>query len=249
LLKAKASPKVYSLKQKKQLQLTKYKPILYAALGVVSILPARGGELVRLSNGFTISCDHHATVDGHLRAYTGSDSYIDLNTAEVSSIEHVETPPEPAESTSPATPQPLSKQDLHQILAGAGQTHNLDVDLLASLVRAESAGNTHAVSPKGARGLMQLMPGTAAELGVQDRDDAGQNVNGGSAYLDSLLTRYHENLALALAAYNAGPAAVDRYKGVPPYRETRLYVAKVIHEFNKRVRARQALEAKNSPKR
>lgn len=86
---------------------------------------------------------------------------------------------------------------------------------------------------------MQLMPGTAGELGVTDRYAPEQNVRGGTAYLDELLTRYHDNLALALAAYNAGPAAVEKYHGVPPYRETRLYVARVIHEFNRRVLARE----------
>jgi soluble lytic murein transglycosylase-like protein len=241
----KASPEIYTSKQKKRLRLTIHKSILFLALGAASCLPARAGELLRLTNGFTIPCDHHATVDGHLRAYTAADSYIDLNIAEISSIEEVATPPESPEPSVAASAQPLTSQDIHQILAGAGQSHNLDVDLLASIIRTESAGNRHALSPKGARGLMQLMPCTAAELGVHDRDDAGQNVNGGSAYLDSLLTRYHDNLALALAAYNAGPAAVDRYKAIPPYRETRLYVAHVIHEFNKRVRARQALEAQN----
>jgi soluble lytic murein transglycosylase-like protein len=113
------------------------------------------------------------------------------------------------------------------------------VDLLASLVKAESGGNAHAVSRTGARGLMQLMPGTAAELGVLDSFEPRQNVSGGTTYLDALLVYYHDNLALALAAYNAGPAAVDKYHGIPPYRETRAYVARVIHEFNRRVHARQ----------
>jgi soluble lytic murein transglycosylase-like protein len=81
---------------------------------------------------------------------------------------------------------------------------------------------------------MQLMPGTASKLGVADSFRADQNINGGTAYLNDLLVRYHDNLALALAAYNAGPAAVDKYRGIPPYRETRLYVARIIHDFNRR---------------
>jgi soluble lytic murein transglycosylase-like protein len=78
------------------------------------------------------------------------------------------------------------------------------------------------------------MPGTASQLGVADTFRADQNINGGTTYLNSLLERYHDNLALALAAYNAGPAAVDKYHGIPPYRETRLYVARIIHDFNRR---------------
>ena len=81
---------------------------------------------------------------------------------------------------------------------------------------------------------MQLMPGTAREMGVADAFQPEDNIKGGSAYLDLLLTRYRDNLALALAAYNAGPAAVDRFHGIPPFRETRLYVARVMLEFKRR---------------
>jgi soluble lytic murein transglycosylase-like protein len=130
-------------------------------------------------------------------------------------------------------------RDLREMLAQAGSEHNLDVDLLFSLVKAESGGHARAVSRAGARGLMQLMPLTASDLGVRDSFNPKQNLFGGSTYLNAMLLRYHDNLALALAAYNAGPAAVDRYRGVPPYRETRAYVARVIHEFNRRVVARK----------
>jgi soluble lytic murein transglycosylase-like protein len=127
-----------------------------------------------------------------------------------------------------------SKEEMHEMLAHAGAAHDIDEDLLASVVRAESGGQVKAVSRTGARGLMQLMPGTANAMGVDDAFKPDQNIAGGTAYLDALLTRYHDNLALALAAYNAGPGAVDKYHGIPPYRETREYVARVIREFNRR---------------
>ncbi len=128
----------------------------------------------------------------------------------------------------------MTADEMHPLLAHAGVAHRIDEDLLASVVRAESGGQTRAVSRTGARGLMQLMPETATAVGVADAFEPGQNVDGGAAYLDGLLLRYHDDIALALAAYNAGPGAVDRYHGVPPYRETRAYVAKVIREFNRR---------------
>ncbi len=135
------------------------------------------------------------------------------------------------------------------MLTRASKEHNVDVDLLASVVKAESDGNARAVSHAGAQGLMQLMPGTAAGLGVNDTFQPEQNVRGGSIYLDSLLTRYRDNLALALAAYNAGPEAVDKYHGIPPYRETRAYVARVIYEFNRRLLARETQTAHASASR
>ena len=135
-----------------------------------------------------------------------------------------------------AAAQKLSANEMAPLLADAQSRHNVDADLLWSVVQAESAGHVRAVSPAGAQGLMQLMPGTAASLGVADAFAPSQNIGGGAAYLDQMLRRYHDNLALALAAYNAGPAAVDRWHGIPPYRETRSYVARVIHQFNARKR-------------
>jgi hypothetical protein len=206
-------------------------------------LQSRAAEQITLRNGFALQCDHHAQVDGHIRVYLspGEDNYIELGPSEIVTFETILDPPRPVVPTSapqPAAPAKLTMADLREMLARAGATHNLDVDLLASVVKAESDGNAHAVSHAGAEGLMQLMPATAADLGVHDRFQPEQNVGGGSAYLDALLVRYHDNLALALAAYNAGPQAVAKYHGIPPYHETRVYVARVIHEFNRRVLAR-----------
>ena len=232
--------------------------LLSAALGCVglaSAVPALASEHVTLRNGFDFVCDHGVADGATTRLFLGADvgSYIDVPTAEIVSMEwqhaqnsilapaQAQTSPQASSITkAESTPgDTLSPAALHEVLQGAGTAHDLDVDLLASVVHAESGSRIHARSRVGAQGLMQLMPGTAAELGVHDSFAPSENVGGGAAYLDTLLHRYHENLAFALAAYNAGPAAVDRWHGVPPYRETRTYVARIIHEFNRRYAARQ----------
>jgi hypothetical protein len=230
--------------------------LLIAALALAALAPvARAAERVTLRNGFEIDCHHHVQVENQIRLYlsAGENNYIERLPEDIASIETVPDPPAPPYANEPTlTPSPkayapnpnaevkLSPVDLGEMLVKAGHEHNLDVDLLASLVKAESGGNAHAVSRTGARGLMQLMPGTARDLGVEDSFKPDENLHGGSIYLDALLTYYHDNLALALAAYNAGPEAVAKYHGIPPYRETQAYVARVIHEFNRRVLAREA---------
>jgi soluble lytic murein transglycosylase-like protein len=203
----------------------------------------QAAERIALRNGFEVLCDHHVEAGSRVRLFltAGEDNYIEFPPQEIVDVERVPDPP--AAPRSAASPVTSPAATLNAQLSPTD--HNLDVDLLASLIKAESGGNAHAVSPAGARGLMQLMPGTAAGLGVKDSFKPDENVRGGSTYLDALLTRYHDNLALALAAYNAGPAAVDKYRGIPPYRETITYVARVIHEFNRRVLAREA-EAKRA---
>lgn len=219
-----------------------------AAAGALSALVPhlRAAEQVTLRNGFALRCDHHAQVEGRIRLYlsAGEDNYIEFAPGEIATFENVPDSPlpvAPASVVAPPTRASLTPADLREMLTKAGTEHNLDVDLLASVVKAESGGNARAVSHAGAQGLMQLMPSTAADLGVKDSFQPDQSVRGGSAYLDALLVRYHDNLALALAAYNAGPDAVDKYHGIPPYTETRVYVARVIHEFNRRVLARETL--------
>ncbi|WP_061246935.1 lytic transglycosylase domain-containing protein [Leptospira noguchii] len=115
---------------------------------------------------------------------------------------------------------------LSKIIHQESEKNNLDPRLVQSVIKAESNFKTDAVSPKGAIGLMQLMPSTANSLGVEDPFDPAENVAGGTKFLSDLLNKY-KNLDHALAAYNAGPSAVDRYSGIPPYRETRNYVEKV----------------------
>jgi hypothetical protein len=214
---------------------------------MVAVCPfAWAREHVTLKNGFEVDCARRETVGDKVRLYLagkGAVSADDSNYLEVAadSIIRVETVTETSEPVvAVKMPGPVTimtaptKEEMHEMLAHAGEKHNIDEDLLASVVRAESGGQVRAVSRTGARGLMQLMPGTASAMGVNDSFRPEQNISGGTAYLDSLLTRYHDNVALALAAYNAGPGAVDKYHGVPPYRETQEYVARVIREFNRR---------------
>jgi soluble lytic murein transglycosylase-like protein len=195
--------------------------------------PSHAAENVVLSNGFSLLCDHRELEGAKVRLFTtqGSANFVEVDASEIASVEVV---PDPVPAAAEPMEAKVTSTDMNELIAKAGAEHNLDVDLLASVIRAESGGNVRAVSRTGAQGLMQLMPATAAQLGVTDSFAADQNIHGGTAYLDALLIKYHDQLALALAAYNAGPAAVDKYHGIPPYRETQAYVARVIREFNRR---------------
>jgi soluble lytic murein transglycosylase-like protein len=116
------------------------------------------------------------------------------------------------------------------------------------VIHAESNFNPRAVSPKGAQGLMQIMPQTASQLGMRNAFDPKDNVEGGTRYLRELLEKYNFDLIKALAAYNAGPKRVEQYGGVPPYRETRAYVARIVRDFNrKKLAERKAVLATTKP--
>lgn len=123
--------------------------------------------------------------------------------------------------------------DLASLLEAAALRHGLDPALVRAVVQVESAFQPAAVSPKGAQGLMQLMPGTAVALGVRDAFDPAQNLEGGSRHLAGLVQAYGGDLKKALAAYNAGAGAVARHGGIPPYRETREYVARVLTRYRR----------------
>lgn len=206
---------------------------LFACAGATS---AQALARITLRNGFTYDCARMAPADPtHTRLFLAAAQdagYVDVPTAEITAVDTLPDPPPPAAHQ--ASPTAVANAIIPALLASAGAQHNIDVALLASLVHAESSGHPHAISHAGAQGLMQLMPSTARSLGVIDTFAPDQNINGGTIYLDALLTRYHNNLALALAAYNAGPGAVDRFHGIPPYRETRAYVVRVMTEFKRR---------------
>ena len=226
---------------------------LYATLLslIGSTAAVRAAERVTLRNGSILVCDHEQNLGGQRRLYLTSfdENYVDVAAADIVSVEAVPANPVVVPSTKPqrveqSQASSAAPVDIPLLLQEAGAQHHLDPDLLASVVHAESDGRVHAVSPVGARGLMQLMPATAKDLGVRDSFAAQQNIAGGTAYLDALLLYYHEDIALALAAYNAGPAAVNRYHGIPPYAETRRYVERVIHDFNQR-KLREARQRSN----
>jgi soluble lytic murein transglycosylase-like protein len=218
-----------------------------AALALVAAcLTASATDVAVLQNGFSIRHERREVINSMTRLYVTKEgaSYIDIPTAE---IEHFEkdltplfAPPTPianSASLSTATAmvgRPSSAKNLNEVVNSVSSQYHLDPDLVTSVIRAESGFNAHAVSPKGARGLMQLMPKTATQLGVPNAFDPQANVQGGTRYLRELLERYNFDLVKALAAYNAGPQRVEQYRGVPPYYETRAYVARIVRDFNRK---------------
>jgi soluble lytic murein transglycosylase-like protein len=231
-------------------------PVIATLIAVAPL--ARAAEHITLRNGFSLDCARREVTGDRVRLYLlptaagqtagEATNYIEVSVGAILRAEAIPDVAPAGQSGAVAeraalgdakasTTAALTAAELRQLLVRAGSAHNIDADLLASVVRAESNGDALAVSRAGARGLMQLMPATASELNVRDSFAPEENIGGGTAYLDQLLTRYHDNIALALAAYNAGPGAVDRYHGIPPYAETRAYVAWVIREFNRRKRA------------
>lgn len=218
------------------------------AILALAALPCLADEVAVLKNGFSVTHHRREIVGDLTRLYITADgaSFIDVPTAD---IEHFEAAPDPppappqafaktSQRSVPASPAQTPPVDLNQVVNEASDRYRLDPDFLNSVIKAESGFNVRAVSRKGAQGLMQLMPGTASQLGVSNAFDARANVDGGTRYLRELLERYNFDMVKALAAYNAGPQRVDRFGGVPPYSETRAYVAHIVRDFNKKKTAK-----------
>jgi soluble lytic murein transglycosylase-like protein len=217
----------------------------FAALTVLialSALPCLAAESAVLRNGFEIRHERRQVIGDVTRLFVNSDgsSFVDVPTLE---IDHFEALASEAASAKLQAPSNDIKQpaDLNELVTAASGMYKLDPDLVNSVIRAESGFNVHAVSPKGAQGLMQLMPQTASQLGVQNAFDPQANVEAGSRYLRELLERYDFDLIKALAAYNAGPKRVEQYGGVPPYYETKAYVARIVRDFNRKKLAQKSI--------
>jgi soluble lytic murein transglycosylase-like protein len=198
----------------------------YSVLLLAVWSPCFARELVYLNSGFTLEVESHSQENRTLVCKTSTGT-LELQMSDVARIEPL---PElvgaaivAAKSAAPTADEVLTKAALDQ---------GLPPELIRSVAKIESGMKQNAVSVKGAMGLMQLMPATAATLGVKPML-AEENAQGGAKYLRDLLLRYHDDSALALAAYNAGPGAVDKYGAVPPYAETRQYVLKVLREYER----------------
>jgi len=199
-------------------------------------MPVWAGEYVVLGNGFRLHAERHE-VDGAVVRIFSAGGVTEMPVTAIAGYEQDEivtpatpalTSPEPAvPAVVPPTPTPA------ELASAAAREFRLPDTFVRGVMKAESGFRVDAVSPKGALGLMQLMPDTARDLGVDPRNPY-QNVEGGTQYLRTLLARYEDDpnqVLLALAAYNAGPTAVERYHGVPPYRETREYILRVLRSW------------------
>ncbi|MDP9160032.1 MAG: lytic transglycosylase domain-containing protein [Acidobacteriota bacterium] len=209
----------------------------------------KASDLAILHNGFSIRHERHEVIGAVTRLYLSHEdsSYVDIASSQIATIEKDLTPvvvlPAPAPPANPLFATSPKPQTLNDVINSAGERNHVDLDLLNSVIHAESGFNVHAVSTKGARGLMQLMPQTATHLGVTNAFDPKANVEGGARYLRELLEKYNFDIVKTLAAYNAGPHRVQQYHGVPPYYETQSYVAKIVREYNRKKLAQRKLAA------
>ena len=221
---------------------------MLALVMLTPALPALAADVAVLRNGFEIRHERREAAGENTRLYVSTGGYVEVATGDIARIQQEEyvAPVAPA-----VTPPPIAKRfnafDVHQLAANASGQHQIDQDFIEAVIRAESAGNPRARSPKGAQGLMQLMPQTASRLGVTNPFDPAANVDAGTRHLRALLGQYNGDAVKALAAYNAGEDRVAQYHGVPPYRETQAYVRRIIRDYNAKKLAQQRAAAKSAP--
>jgi soluble lytic murein transglycosylase-like protein len=193
-------------------------------------LPVFAGEFAVLTTGFRLHADRHESDGASVRLYQKDGGFAEMAASMVMRFEtEVDPPVAPAPSAPEVKPAAVERNP-RELVEAAARKNGLPPHFVHSVVAAESGYRSDAVSPKGAVGLMQLMPATAQAYGADARDPA-QNVEAGTAYLRELLIKYDGDPRRALAAYNAGPGAVDRYNGVPPYAETQTYIERVLRKY------------------
>jgi len=197
---------------------------IFATLGLVALPAAASADIALLSTGATMKVSAQRAEGDTIVLVLKGGGEVGVPASMLRGI----VPDEVLEEIRPTGAGPV---DLERLVAEAAERHSLDPALVMAVVGVESGFQAQAVSPKGAQGLMQLMPRTAREMGVADAFDPAANLDGGSRYLSSLVARYEGDLTRALAAYNAGMGAVARHGGVPPYAETRRYVQKVLGRY------------------
>ena len=205
---------------------------LFLALVLLSFAaPALRAEYVVLRSGQRLTITGYQLLGDKYR-FQLNGGFIEIPAAEVITIEPEEvfTP-----IVVPPNPSALgANAHFGQFIQSASKRYNVDADLISSVIAIESNFNPKAVSRRNARGLMQLIPGTASRLGVQNIFDPRENIDAGTRYLGELLHRYDNDLILALAAYNAGPQRVQKYGRVPPFAETQSYVRRVKRTYDQR---------------
>ncbi len=194
-------------------------------------------EYALLESGFRLRIQRHERVNGRVLLYTAADAFIEMPESAVLSFEPedpIPPPPPPPPATVPGRASvEKAAPPVRELVERSAENQGLPARLVHLVAQAESGYNPQAVSHKGAIGVMQLMPATAAGFNIDPRDPE-MNVEAGAQYLRELLLKYQnypDQLRRALAAYNAGPGAVDRYNGVPPYRETQLYVDRIVNAY------------------
>ncbi|MFN7992326.1 MAG: lytic transglycosylase domain-containing protein [Bryobacteraceae bacterium] len=201
-----------------------------AAFTLFVVWTAAAGEFAVLNNGARLHAERHEVSGARLTLFTKTGS-TELDSSQVVRFE-VEDPLPGSQALLPAAELPPKPLAVRELVESAARKYGLPPALVKAVVGVESGFHVDAVSPKGAVGLMQLMPGTAKALGANPKD-AVENVDAGTRYLRDLLLKYDGRMFHALAAYNAGPGAVEKYRGIPPYRETQSYILNVWRRSEK----------------
>ena len=209
-------------------------PLALCGLLLLLFAPSARAEYIVLQSGLRLHVTGYQLLGEKYRLQMQG-GWMDVSVSDVAKIEPEEVFT-PTTQPAPPTPAPVAaanQSPYYEFVLAAASRYGVDAELISSVMEVESHFNPKAISAKNARGLMQLLPETAARLGVKDIFDPKENIDGGTHYLHDLLQLYKNDLTLALAAYNAGPEKVQKYGNVPPYRETQSYVKQVKRKYQK----------------